>query len=294
MVGMALADVLGRTLDDARRSYAAFRPEVAEYLFERGFRAVERALPGEDALLHAMFRLQMESIGARTFGVSNDAWRNNPEWPDRYFPTLWIELLPQLLPLLPPERRLPTVVDLFNLGENLVHVAPSLGGSLGELLLRDVRAIAETDAHSVAVSALVELGVLPREVLRGRKAARLDPKNVSRLAVIFTSAWDPQFIPGAVGFASEGTFFVADRVRNAVLHLTRAGSTFQLLGRTETAPAALNGGAFALADTGEVTFEGRSIGRIDPRGVHAAAISPHGLLVISRRFSQAIELWGAS
>lgn len=291
---MDLADVLGRTLDDARRSYAAFRPEVAEYLFERGFRGVERALPSDDALLHAIFRLQMESIGARTFGVSNDAWRNNPGWPDRYFPILWIDLLPQLLPLLPPERRLAVVVDLFNLGENLVRVAPSLGGSVAELLLRDVRAIVATDHHSVAIAALVELGVLPREVLRGRKAARVEPKTVTRLATIFTSAWDPQFIPGAVGWASEGTFFVVDRVRNTVLHLTRAGSTFQLVGRTEVAPVATDAGAFAFGATGEVSFEGRGIGRIDPRGVHAASISPHGLIVISRRFSQAIELWGAS
>jgi len=291
---MGLADILGRTLDDARRSYAAFRPEVAEYLFERGFRPVERAVPGDDTLLHAIFRLQMESIGARTFGVSNDAWRTNAGWPDRYFPILWIDLLPQLLPLLPEQRRLSTVVALFNLGENLVQVAPSLGGSLGELLLRDVRAIAESDVPSVAIAALVELGVLPPEILQGRTERRVEPTTVRALGSMSTAAWDPQFIPGAVGWVSEGTFFVVDRVRKAALQLTRAGTTFQLVARSEVAPRAEDGGNFAMSDTGDVTFGGRSIGRIDPRGVFASAISPSGLIVIARQFSQTIELWGAA
>jgi len=292
---MELAEVLGRTLDEARRSYAAFRPEVAEYLFERGFRATERALPpGEEALLHAIFRLQMESIGARTFGVSNDAWRTNPGWPDRYFPILWTDLLPQLLPLLPSERRLPAVIALFNLGENLVTVAPSLGGSVAELLLRDVRAMAARDVHQVAIAALVELGVLPREVLRGRADARTEPTSLRSLGAISTAAWDPEFIPGAVGWASEGTFFVADRVRPAVLHLARAGGGVQLVARTEGVPEAQPSGAFSFTATGEVTHAGRALGRIDPRGLQAAAISPQGVLVIARRFSQAIEVWGAA
>ena len=291
---MALADVLGRTLDDARRSYAAFRPEVAEYLFERGFRATERAVPGDDALLHAIFRLHMESIGARTFGVSNDAWRDNPGWPDRYFPLLWIELVPQLLPLLPSERRLPTVVALFNLGENLVQVAPSLGGSVGELLLRDARAIAERDVQSVAIAALVELGVLPREVLRGQAPVRTEPTTVRSLGSISTATWDPQFIPGSVGWASEGTFFVVDRVRAAVLQLTCAGANIQLVARTDSAPPSEGAGPFAFSAAGEITYRGRLLGRIDPRGVHAAAISPEGLIVIARQFTQTLELWGAA
>lgn len=292
-----LREDLGRTLAEAHRAYAAFRPEVAEYLFERGFKPLEQALgPGHDELLVAVFRLQMESIGSRAFGVSTDAWRDNPGWPDRYFPILWLDLAPQLLPMLPPLQRLATLTLLFNLGENLLTVAPTLGGAVAESLLRSVPAIAREGVERAAITALAELGIVPRTAI----AAGAAPTAVRLLASIPLSVWDPMFIPGAVGFDAEGAFYVADRARPIALHLTRAGASAQLVGRLSTGvvrePARLPCVAdrLALTAVGEVSYDGRVIGRIDPRGVAGAAASPHGLIVIARQFSQHVELWSAA
>lgn len=292
----ALHESLGQALSQAHRTYAAFRPEVAEYLFERGFKKTEAALgEGHDALLSALFRLQMESIGSRGFGVSNDGWRHNAGWPDRYFPILWLDLIPRLLPLLPSERRLSALTLLFNLGENLVVVAPSLAGAVAEALVRGVPTIAREGVESAAIAALAELGIVPREAL----AARASPTGLVKLATFSLATWDPLFIPAAVGFDAEGAFWVADRVRAIALHLTRTGSSAQLVGRVATERVRepqllpLHQGRLAIGDTGVVTCDGATIGQVDPRGVAGAALSPHGLLVITRRFSQSIELWSA-
>lgn len=275
---------LGETLANAHKTYAAFRPEVAEYLFERGY----RPLRGDPRLLEAIFRLQMESIGNRGFGVSNDAWRDNREWPDRYFPILWIELVPKLLPRLPADRALASIVLLFNLGENLVTVAPTLGGAVAEALLADVEGLAR-DVPKAVVRALANAGVVPADEIEPPGP----PTMVKPIARISLAAWDPQFIPHAVGFDGDA-FYVADALRPIALRISRSG---QLLGRLTldriAAPAPCIASVLCLAPTGDVSAGGQPIGRIDLRGMAAAAIGPRGSIVISRRFSQAIELWSA-
>lgn len=281
-----LGEALGKTLAEAHQAYAAFRPEVAEYLFEHGF----RVLQGDEQLLAAVFRLQMESIGSRAFGVSNEAWRSNPEWPDRYFPILWLDLVPKLLPLLPPERRLSSIVLLFNLGENLVTAAPTLGGAVAEALVRALPGMAD-DVERAAKAALAEVGLLPREALD----AVAVPRAITKTASLSLAVWDPLFLPGAVGFDGD-TIWIADRVRPVAVHVRGA----QLVARVGTEsvrePSAppCQGGDLALSALGEVSFTGTAIGRIDPRGVAGAALGPHGQLVVARQFSQVVELWSIS
>jgi len=295
--------MLAQTLEDARRTWAAWRPEVAEYLFERGFRRTEAALPkGPDTtvLLHAVFRLQMESIGARTFGVSNDAWRDNPGWPDRYFPILWLELIPALLPVLPEERRLGELVALFNLGENLVLVAPSLGGLVAEGLVTRRDSLVHDGVERVALDVMVELGIVPASAVPTRAPTR--PTALRSIARVSLGQFEPTLVPAAVSFSAEGAVQVADALRPLALQLGLPSA--QLLGRVSLdrvlVPRALplsmplGDEILMVAVDGAVTHGARALGHIDPRGVFGAALGAQGVLAISRRFSQQLEVWGVS
>lgn len=294
-----LVPKLAQALDDARRTWAAFRPEVAEYLFERGFRRAEAALPAGPetaALLHALFRLQMESIGARTFGVSNDAWRDNRGWPDRYFPILWIDLLPSLLPALPVDRRLSEVVALFNLGENLVGVAPTLGGLVAEGLLARRESIVREGVPAVALAVLVDLGIVPATAVPD--GARARPTTLRQLAHVSLAQWESSMIPAAVSFSGEGALQIADAVRPFALQLGLPSAQF--LGRVtldhvpSPRPLPVAHADLSLRADGSVRHGEQTLGHLDPRGVYSAAINAHGVIALSRRFSQVVEVWGVS
>lgn len=305
---MDLLRALEGTLRTAQRSYAAYRPEVARYLFERGLKAAAAGIaadPARDVLLDRLWRLQLESIGTRMFGVSTDAWRSNAAYPDRFFPVLWIDLVPKLLPLLPPEKRLETVVALFNLGENLVTAAPSVGGLVAEALVNAVEDIAAEGVEPVAASVLVELGIVPADA--APKRATKGPWSWTRLLPIAKAnlaQWEPTFIPGAIWMLAEGTIVVAEAERATALHLALAGSRLQLVGRTNLAdPYSARGLPVAtLTDNRpiEVTSDGavksgdQVLGRIEPRGLLDAAISTQGTIVVARRFSQCVEVYALS
>lgn len=295
-----LESALAATLDDARRSYAAWRPEVARYLFEKGLRKTGEALasdPSRDAILAQVWRLQMESIGTRMFGVSTDAWRDNPAYPDRFFPIVWIDLVPKLLPRLADRDRLPALIALFNLGENLVIAAPSLGGLVAEALVDRVDRIASEGVEPVALGTLVDLGIVPAEAAPRRPAPALSFSRVARVAIANVATWEPTMIPGAVGISEEGTSWIADRARPLVLQVTTGGSSVQLVARTtrerilEPTSLPCAAGAIAVGTDGTVTVSGKEIGHIDPRGVAGVGVGPQGSIVISRRFSQRVELY---
>lgn len=294
---MQLEQRLVQTLEDARRTWAAFRPEVAEYLFEQGFRRTAAVLPDgleTDALLEALFRLQMESIGSRAFGVSNDGWRDNPGWPDRYFPLVWLSLVPALMPTLPSERRLPELVALFNLGENLVSVAPSLGGLVAEALCARRDAIVQDGVEPVALEVMVELGIVPASAAPRRRA----PRGLRLIAKIPLATWEPDVVPGALSFTAESTLSIADA--RAPVSLIVGLPAAQLLGRQPVAliplPRGLpaSAGELSITAEGAVVHAGRELGRIDPRGVFGVASSPQGFFAVSRRFSQVVEVWSVA
>jgi hypothetical protein len=297
-----LESSLAATLDDARRSYAAWRPEVAHYLFERGLRKTGEALrddPARDAILAQVWRLQMESIGTRMFGVSTDAWRDNPAYPDRFFPVVWIDLVPKLLPRLEGAQRLPALIALFNLGENLVTAAPSLGGLVAEALVLAVDEIAVEGVEAVALTKLVDLGIVPAEAAPRRKTGASAWSRVVPIAIADVATWEPTMVPGAVGITEEGTVWVADRTRPFALQLATGGSNVQLVARVNRERVAEPRPLPCVADALSVTLDGtvmaarKTLGHIDPRGVAGIATGPQGTIVISRRFSQRVELYAA-
>ena len=162
----ALVAGLREMLVTHERRSSAVRPEVVGYLVEHGLAPLHAGLAarGEtpDALCAEVWRLMLASVEARRFGVSSDAWTRNEDYPDRYFPLLWLGLVPQVVPPMAPGERLPFVTALFNLGEQLGGplraTANRVMGALGERLeavSRNWRAVLEgamVDAGLLAVS----------------------------------------------------------------------------------------------------------------------------------------------
>ncbi len=304
---------LADALDDARRTYAAFRPEVAAYLHERGYVPTAAALPPSDdreGLLTHLFRLHLETVGTRMFGVSTDAWRDNPAYPDRYFPTVWLDVVPKVLHRLPPERRLPTLAALFNLGENIGFAARAMGASVAAALAHDLDAIVEEGVEIVALGALADLGVVPREAAGSRRAStKTQVTRFAPLTSISTAEADPLFVPFALSMEG-ATCLVFDWTRPLALAYSLVGTAPQLIGRKSLpAPkvaarglaieAKTDAGMIAVGLDGVVTLtegagaggmgERRRLGAIDPRGVVAIAASS-SVLAVARRFSQRVEL----
>lgn len=292
---MTLVDRLRARLDDARRAYAAYRPEVARYLFEHGFLPTHAALaaqgPPDEALLEALFTLHLETVGTRAFGVSQAHFREDPAYPDLYFARLWLDLVPVALPALAPAQRLPALVALFNLGEQLSLAAPGLGGAVVAHLVEHHARLPIEGVEQAALAALVAVGVLPPN------AALVAPTAFTRLVVRATpsvATWDPTFVPAAIAF-EHGTLRVWDRLETRSLRLAFAGASVQLLGR-DTAPGPaplplpLTTRGLSIATDGEVRNEGRPLGRLDPRGLLAVA-SDGQRVAVTRRFSQRVEVW---
>jgi len=300
---------LARVLDGARRTYAAFRPEVAAYLFERAWKPTAEALgpdPSRGRLLEQLWHLQLESVGSKMFGVSTDAWRENPAYPDRYFPIVWIDIVPKLLPRLPAEKRLPTVVALFNLGEHLVVGARSVGALVAEAIAADLDAAVNEGVEPIVLTTMVDLGLIPKEAAPRRVARSRAFDRIETRAALQLSTFDASFVPGAIGF-EEQTWWVVDRVRPLALSFSNSSDRPQLVERrtlrttlahenpklphaVETSAGRIEvwaDGRVAYGNKGEET---KPIGAIDPRSLAGIAVSAEGWLLVTRRFSQRVEL----
>ena len=303
-IEVAFEHRLAKMIDRARRAYAAWRPEVAAYLFERGWKPTAIALenhPDRERVLKHLFMLHMETIGTRMFGVSTDAWRDNPAYPDRYFPIVWLDVVPALLPKLANERRVAALASLFNLGEHLVVAAHSVGALVAEELARHLDEVVAHGVEPIALSTMADLGLIPADAVaeRPRRATgttRIDPRRS-----IDVAAADPELVPGAVWF-EEGLCHIGDLTRDIALTFSIAGDTPQLLGRKAVPSsiaeppfpleAKLSGGAIAIDSSGAITrAEGGRIGGIDPRGVLSIAVAAEGVIALTRRFSQQVELY---
>jgi hypothetical protein len=301
---------LERVIARARRTYASFRPEVAEYLFKHGWQPTAQGLnaPGEplavrEAVLEHLWTLHMETIGTRMFGVSTDAWRGNAAYPDRYFPIVWLDVVPKLVPRIAQEKRVPALAALFNLGENLVANARAASSIVAESLRRDLDAMAREGVEIVAMSALAEAGLVPRGVAapraRGGESARLVARAPFDVASV-----EPRFVPGAIA-CHESAYAVCDLQESTSIVFSIAGELPQLVGRRAVKgaqppsglphAAKIARGTISIGADGAVVLTddkggARPIGRLDPRGVLGVAIGDSGTIAVTRRFSQRIEL----
>ncbi len=256
-----LHDALRAAVRSTRAASSAYRPAVAEYLYRRGLAPLFDRLaadgPPPRRLIEGIWRLMLETVATRRFGVSTDDWRSGG-YPDRYFPLIWLELVPRRLPQMAPAARAGAVTALFNLGEKLPRAAAN---PVAERLVERGAAFA-VDPEGILRSTLRAAGVLGAAAVAGWRRLVEQPAFECRDV-------DPDFLPGAVLAAPARRFVVVDALRPVALHIG-VGPDGLGCRSTGAAPPSIEPIRSVELDRVRLTLEGRTIawrGR-DGRGAH--------------------------
>jgi hypothetical protein len=266
-----IADLRAEWAQHARAS-SAVRPEVVSYLIARGLEPLHRALvsSGEppEALCRPVWTLMLASVSARRFGVSTDAWANNPDYPDRWFPLLWLRLAPSLLPRLPAPERLPCTAALFNLGEQLAGPLRSTANRLMAALVQ-VPGDLVPDWRRGLERALVAAGLLAPPAV--------PPAEWRRAVVVGTldlAVHDTAFLPGAVSTLEARTFAVGDPEGGRVARVLADAAGLTVLGidHADVPFAALRSAGPPLPGAPAVELTGRKLVRRGPGGTPAQVL----------------------
>lgn len=278
----SLVDTLRAELEASQKRSSALRPEVAAYLFERSLRGHHSALclaglsaSETGAELRTLWRLMLESVSTRRFGLSSDVWRlsddrNGPglapsgpirgafdalaDYPDRFFPLLWLDLLPALggrTNAISAAERLAFITALFNLGEKLDGPLRAAGNRVMERLCR-LSGAALDDWRSVLHAALTEAGLVEPPPARPEAFRRF-----TLVGHLDLSPVDPDFLPDAVAVLGPRGFTVGDPNLCAVaVVLAQAGGlSFVSLENDIPPPAELK----AALGPCELRLDGRSL-----------------------------------
>ncbi|MCA9538665.1 MAG: hypothetical protein KC620_07235 [Myxococcales bacterium] len=242
----ALADTVARS--------SAYRPAVAAYLYERGLVPLYGALAGQGevdaALIEGVWRLMLDSVATRRFGVSSDAWRAADDYPDRYFALLWLDILPAALPACAADRRLALAATLFNLGENLPPQARRAANGIAWRLHDQAKALA------AAPEAVIEQALIAEGLIAGR-ATPARWQRIAGLTVLDLSAHDADFVPTAIAALDEGRFVVLDGRRAVALGLALVGDRLECTGPTP--PPALDARRDATLGAVRVRLDDRQL-----------------------------------
>lgn len=296
-----LSEALRAAVRDVAATSSAWRPEVAAYLFDHALAPLYARLvtagEGDPVLIAGVWRLMLASVATRRCGVSTDDWQRAEDYPDRYFPTLWLNIVPSLVPASPPGERLARVSALFNLGENLPArqraaanaVAARLAAAGGDLA---------ADFEGCVGRALADLGIIDAE--RGAPSSwrRMMPRPPFDCAAV-----DPGFLPDAVAIAEGRRVVVVDRRRGTALHLDAAGPALVCVGQGAAPPAieprrSVKLGAVELRLDGRAVMarvgqRTRRLGRIEAIAPAALGVGPDGDLVIVDAASAHVQWWRA-
>lgn len=249
-----LIGALRAELEARGRASSQVRPEVVDYLLGRGLAPLHEALAKRgdpDATCQAVWRLMLSSVEARRFGVSTDAWSTHDDYPDRYFPLLWLRLLPSLLPALPADEGLACAAALFNLGEKLCGPLRATGNRLMAGLAERPAALLP-DWRRGLEDALVRFGLLD--------VPPLPPEAWRGFDVVGTFDFRPveaDFLPGSVEAGEARSFRVGDPELLAVglLLADQAGLSLVSLDTAAPPPARLA----SAVPGGRVTLDRRRL-----------------------------------
>jgi len=301
-----LAGELGREIArlclEAERRHALYRAPVVEHLFERGWRPLHARM-GEGAearaALTSVWGLMLESVVTGRFGVSSDAWRENGSYPDRYFPRLWLDTLPEAR--LPPGELIEAATALFNLGERLHSVSRAASNALAEALFAERTRLAFGGWQAAARRGLEGAGLVAPE---GSDPAEW--RAARRTGTLRLGETDPDFTVAAVVPSGGGEVLVEDALRpvRARARLTAAGlelvgieaSTIAVAAPEAEAPPLLTGRAPRLTLSGrrlvlEAAGGALEVGRTGALLPLTPAVLPSGLVAIGDALSQTIEAW---
>lgn len=199
---------------------ALVRGEVVRHLFLDGWMKLHPPLHGQpngkQALL-TTWQLMLESVVTGGFGVSSAEWREHQAYPDRYFPRLWLDVLPEAAQRLNPSDFATLTSRCFNLGENVAPRSRSLANELGELLYKARKTLTVETLALVVERALIDAG------LHEPGDGSLEPKR--RLVVAPTLELDrqhPTFFVGDVAVDKDGIYLI-DTHSDSTLRLVPEG-----------------------------------------------------------------------
>jgi len=291
---------LRAAVDELRAASSAWRPAVAAYLFDAGLTPLHTALAATGAvdprLIEATWRLMLESVATRRFGVSGPAWQTAADYPDRYYPILWLDLLPRCLPAAAPADRMRLLTMLFNLGENLGRHARAAANAVAEALAAAGPALA-ADPRATIADALAAVGLIADERPPPAAWRRADPCAAFDCATI-----EPGFLPDAIAAGPGRRFAVVDGTHGIALHLEVTGTGLVCRGRgaafviPAATPDGLDGVALTL-DRRSLCWrrgdERRELARIDAIAPAACAANASGDLVVVDAASSWLGLWRA-
>jgi hypothetical protein len=215
-----LADDVAALAALAEGRGALVRGDVVRHLFLAGWMKLHPALHaqpnGKQALL-TTWQLMLESVVTGSFGVSSDDWREHQAYPDRYFPRLWLDVLPEAASRLSPAAFAMLASRCFNLGENVAPRSRTLANELGELLYKARKTLTEDTLAVVVERALIDAG------LHEPPDDSTEPKR--RLVVAPTLELErqhPTFSVGDVAVDGEGTYLI-DAHSDSTLRLVVEG-----------------------------------------------------------------------
>ena len=215
-LGDELASGMAELGEKLRRRSSRFDAAVVEYLFRAGWQPIHALRVGEKELL-ALWALALDSIASGRFGVADERWRTSAAYPDRFFPTLWLDIVPQLASDGPDW--LEQTTQLFNLGERLVQASRAVANAVAAELAEAAEELG-SDFEGTVRLALQSAGVLEST---GEPDAGLVP-----IATVSLHTFDPSFLAASLELSDAGVLWVygADG-RALVATLTGVGAEVQ-------------------------------------------------------------------
>ena len=193
----------------------------------------------------------LETVATRRFGVSGPSWRAVADYPDRYYPLLWLDLLPRCLPAAMPADRMKLLTMLFNLGENVTRHARAAANTVAEQLAAAGAALAvHPEVHISA--ALASVGLIADD-----HPPPLRWRRVEALAAFDCAAIEPGFLPDAIAAGVGRRFVVVDGTRAVALHLDATAQGLVCRGRGSVV-ASVGSDRIALGDV-ELCLDRRSL-----------------------------------
>lgn len=208
---MTVTDTVERVRTDGPRAFARWDAAVFDAVARGPAAVLARHLNGDDDAARAFdsyMRLVRQGVGA---GLLTRAAPGAAGW-SSFLERLLLEVAPAQLADLPAERRVPALVDAWNLGEGLLREPPWVD----RYVCACVRAVPKLDALAEFLT-----GVLTPVLTPAPPAAWTGPL---RVAVLDLREVHDDFLPGKLRLAAPAVLCVEDRRRPGLhvgVHLRR-------------------------------------------------------------------------
>jgi hypothetical protein len=216
-----LHPLLSPLRDEGARTFAAWDPALFDAVAAGPASALADALDDQPGVLRGYLRLVLEAIGTGALRRAGAPSGPGGGW-TTFLERCLLQLVPDLLPAVAPERRLPLLVEAWNLGEGLLREPPWVDRYVGACAAR-LKDLADLEGFLVRTLEPVLTPSPPSEW-----------KGPLRVSVLDFRPWHEEFLPGELHLAAPTVLGVADRRLPGVQMgvLLRPGGQSEVLGLT--------------------------------------------------------------